>query len=603
MSISYSEIPADNLFPLFMTEFDNSNASKGGVMPWKNLIVGQALSTNEVNAGTLKLITSDEQADALYGAGSQIARMIRAFRKNAKNSELWALAVVDGTTKATGAIAIDFSNSAETAPKSGAIRLMIGGQSVVGNVVAGDTAAKVAKAIADAITANKQLPVTATASSDTVTVTAKNGGTCGNGIDIRYNHYQGQELPDGVIVDITGMSGGGSDTAYNDANLGNLIRGTWYNAIAVGSDDVENVAYVKDLLDERWTATVQQTGEEFFSLNGSSVTKAKKSVTFTGTPVASKAVKVSVNDNEVSYTTASTTLADEVAALAAAINTDDAAKLLVTASSSSGKLILQWKGEGAGDDMDIVVAVGESGLTAGDVTAETGTTVNSSTATLDGLCVRGNGVDSKVVCLPSLPKSPTPGFEIAAAVVGCVAPKALNDPANPLSNYDVAGVVAPRPEDREDLEGNNLLLKSGCACLVSADDGTVYLKRMVTTYKHNAAGTVDSSYRQLETIFTLSYLRWDWNNYMASKYQHAKLADDGNNFGAGQVVMTPSLGRAELLGRYKVWEEKGLVQNYKDFAENLVVQLDPDDPYAMQFLIPAHLIKQFFISKTKIQFD
>lgn len=125
----------------------------------------------------------------------------------------------------------------------------------------------------------------------------------------------------------------------------------------------------------------------------------------------------------------------------------------------------------------------------------------------------------------------------------------------------------------------------------------------MTTYKHNAAGAVDTAYRQLETIFTLSYLRWDWNNLMATKYPHAKLADDGNNFGAGQVVMTPSLGRAELLGRYKVWEEKGLVQNYKDFAENLVVQLDPDDPYAMQFLIPAHLIKQFFISKNKIQFD
>ena len=87
MSISFYEIPADNLVPMFMTEFDNSNAAKGGAMPWKNLLIGQALSANSANTGTLKLITSDEQADALYGAGSQIARMIRAFRKNTRNSE------------------------------------------------------------------------------------------------------------------------------------------------------------------------------------------------------------------------------------------------------------------------------------------------------------------------------------------------------------------------------------------------------------------------------------------------------------------------------------------------------------------------------------
>lgn len=603
MSITYNEIPMDNLFPLLMTEFDNSNAAKGGIMPWKNLIVGQTLAANNVNAGSLKLITSDEQADALFGVGSQIARMIRAFRKNTKNSELWALAVVDGMTKSTGYIAVDFADDAETAPESGPIRLMIAGQSVIANVVAGDAVAKVAKAISAAINDNKQLPVVASASSDTVTVTAKNAGACGNGIDIRCNHFQGQELPAGVQLDITSMSGGGSDTSYGDGNVGRIIRGTWFNAVAIGSDDVENVGYIKSLLDERFTATVQQTGVCFFALNGSSVTKAKKSVTFTGTPVSSEDVVVSVNGNEVTYTTSSTTLADEIAGIAAAINADNALKQIVLASASTGKLILQWKGAGTGDDMDVAVEVGESGLTAGDVTVETGTTVKNATATFDALRTRGESLDSKVVCLPALPESPTPGFEIAAAVMGCIAPKALNDPAQPLSNWAVAGIVAPREDDREDIQGNNLLLKAGCACIAAAGDGTVYLKRIVTTYKHNAAGASDTSYRQLENVFDLSYLRWDWNNYMASKYPHAKLADDGDNFGEGQVVITPSLGKSELLSRYSFWEEKGLVKNYAEFAENLVVMLDPEDEYAMQFLAPVHLIKQFFIGKTKFLFD
>lgn len=517
MSISFGGIPADNLVPMFMTEFDNSNAAKGGAMPWKNLLIGQAVQAYDPetrtesfrpksdNTGTLKLITSDEQADALYGAGSQIARMIRAFRKNTRNSELWALAVADGTTPAEGEIAVSFAGSATAAPKSGAIRLMIGGQSVAADVVAGKTAAEVATAIAAAINENQQLPVTAEASSATVTLTAKNGGTCGQGIDIRYNHYQGQELPQGVQLTITAMTGGGSDTSYVTANVANIIRGTWFNAIVAGSDDATNVAEIKRILDDRWTATVQQTGVLFFSLNGCSVTSG-------------------------------------------------------------------------------------------------GDTTDYGTASLDALMERGGDLNSQVICLPSLPETPTPGFEVAAAVLGCVAPKTLNDPAQPLSNWAVAGIVAPRETDREDLEGNNLLLKAGCALLTCGNDGTVYLKRMVTTYKTNPAGAKDTSYQQLEKVFTLSFLRWDWNNYLAGRYPHAKLADDGTDFGPGQVIMTPKLGEAELLGRYEYWISKGLVQDYATFKANLVVARDPDDDTALQFLIPADLIDQFFIGKSKIQF-
>jgi phage tail sheath gpL-like len=288
------------------------------------------------------------------------------------------------------------------------------------------------------------------------------------------------------------------------ANVANIIRGTWFNAIVAGSDDVANVAYIKGLLDDRWQATVQQTGVMFFSLNGCVVD----------------------GDPDVYYGTAS----------------------------------------------------------------------------LDALKTRGNALDSQVVVLPSLPETPTPGFEVAAAVLGCIAPKALNDPAQPLSNWAVAGIVAPRETDREDLEGNNLLLKAGCALLTCGNDGTVYLKRMVTTYKTNPAGAKDTSYQQLEKVFTLSFLRWDWNNYLAGRYPHAKLADDGTDFGPGQVIMTPKLGEAELLGRYEYWISKGLVQDYATFKANLVVARDPDDDTALQFLIPADLIDQFFIGKSKIQF-
>ena len=103
-----------------------------------------------------------------------------------------------------------------------------------------------------------------------------------------------------------------------------------------------------------------------------SATKAKKSVTFTGTPVASKTIKVAVDGNEVTYTTASTTLATEVAGIKAAINADNTLKNIVAATNSDGKLSIEWKAAGkAGNDMEIVVTVGDgAGVEAGDVAVE-----------------------------------------------------------------------------------------------------------------------------------------------------------------------------------------------------------------------------------------
>ena len=496
MSISFEQIPADNYVPIFSTEFGGSMSAKSGVIPWKNLIIGQPLRSKMSENGSLTLITSDEQADALFGSGSQLALMVKAFRKNTKSSELWALPVADDSTAdaASGTLTFAVAGS-ETTPKlavGGTVRLMISGQSCPVNVSAGDSAADVATKAAAAINAKSNLPVSASASSAVVTLTAKNLGAYGNGIDVRWNHNQGEVLPDGLSVTLSAMANGGADPLFEDANVKATCAGNWFNMIVIGSADTDNINYIKEMLDERWTAIVQQTGVMCFSLNGGS---------------------------EADFTD------------------------------------------------------------------------------------KANALNSQEIVLAALPKSPTSGAEKASALFGCVAPKALNDPAAPLHNYAVAGVVAPRRDDREDFYGNNRLLKSGCALMTAVDDGSVFTSRILTTYKRNAQGVQDKSYMQLETVLTLSYLRWDWNNFLALKYPHAKLAPDGSKIGEGQQVMTPSLGKSELVGRYKYWEEKGLVYDSEGFAEAVVVQLDPDDEYAMNFLIPAHLIKQFFVSKSKMLFD
>lgn len=488
MSIQFSQIPANNLVPIFATEFDNSRASKAGPMPWKNLIIGQ--TTNTAAPAGVTQVFSDAEADSLFGEGSQIALMAKAFRKNAKNMELYCLALQEPSSgsAATGTVTVT-GKATESAP----LYLLIGGQSVVVTVLKDDEVAGIASAIVTAVNGNKNLPVTASASAGVVTLTAKNKGKAGNDISVFVNYNAGEKTPAGVDVALPAgnhLSGGVGDVAYGAENVGAKIAGAWYNAIIVGCSENAGIQYIKELLDERWTATVQQTGVLYYSVAGS--------------------------------------LSDHT--------------------------------------------------------------------------TEGTKRNSQVVCIPGLVKSPSHPSVIAAAAAGCIAQCALNDAAVPLSNWPVYGVVAPKREDALMLEEANTMLRSGVALLTAGEDGTVYLKRCVTTYKTNAAGVADTSYQQLEKIHTLSFLRWDWNSYLGGKYPHAKIADDGNEYGPGQVVMTPALGKAEILTRYKYWMSNGLVQNYDEFAANVVVERDPDDNTAMNFLIPADLIDQLLICKSKIQF-
>ena len=97
--------------------------------------------------------------------------------------------------------------------------------------------------------------------------------------------------------------------------------------------------------------------------------KAKKSITFTGTPVSGKEVVVTIDGNVVRYTTGSTTLATEVTGIKAAINE---AAIGVTATSATGKLSIEVDEKGiTGNSLKVSVEAGESGLVAGALAVET----------------------------------------------------------------------------------------------------------------------------------------------------------------------------------------------------------------------------------------
>src|ERR1700676_1291969 len=148
---------------------------------------------------------------ALFGQGSQIARMDAKRRANDPFGEWWVMPLPDDpqAVAATGSIAFVGTT---TAP--GVVALYVGGIPVPVAVTIGMTATQVATAAAAAVNANGILPVTAVAGSGTLTFTAKKAGQAGNDTDLRLNFYgapNNESMPAGLIATVVPMSAGATN--------------------------------------------------------------------------------------------------------------------------------------------------------------------------------------------------------------------------------------------------------------------------------------------------------------------------------------------------------------------------------------------------------
>lgn len=197
---------------------------------------------------------------------------------------------------------------------------------------------------------------------------------------------------------------------------------------------------------------------------------------------------------------------------------------------------------------------------------------------------------------PSMP------YEHSSAMVGVIAAAAQIDPARPFQTLELTGILAESESEKLTLEERNILLNHGIATDKVDAGGFVRIERVITTYKENPAGAADISYLDLNTLLTLSYIRYDFRNFWLAKYPRHKLANNGTQFGQGQAVMTPNVAKAEAVGRFRIWEELGLVENIDQFKEDLIVERNLQDPNRLDFLLPPDLINQLRVVGVKIGF-
>lgn len=198
--------------------------------------------------------------------------------------------------------------------------------------------------------------------------------------------------------------------------------------------------------------------------------------------------------------------------------------------------------------------------------------------------------------------SPTPTWVWSAAVSAQVAYHANIDQARPFQTLPLVDVLPPKPEDRFTKNERNLLLYDGISTFTVDAGGVVRIERLITTYKTNPQGAEDPAYLDVNSPLTLGYIRYDWNAYIARHYPRHKLADDGTRFGQGQKVITPKIGRAEALARFRVWEAKGLVEGFEQFKQDLIVERNQADVNRMDWMLPPNLMNQFRVGGVQIGF-
>lgn len=212
--------------------------------------------------------------------------------------------------------------------------------------------------------------------------------------------------------------------------------------------------------------------------------------------------------------------------------------------------------------------------------------------------------DKHLTVIPS-EGSPTPTWEDAAACVGVVAYYGNNDPARGFNTLLVPGVLAPKAADRwPDFPEKNQGLFEGVSARYVAPDGTVRLQKLITTYRLNELGAEDKAFLSLNSPLTLSYLRYDWNNYLKLKYPRHKLAsdEDAENFAPSQPIMTPKLGKAEAIARMRdVWVPMGLVEGSAKFKETLLCERNAKNENRLDWLIRPDLVNQFEVAGTLIR--
>jgi phage tail sheath gpL-like len=201
------------------------------------LIVGYKTAGGSASPDTPVLVTGQQDVDTRCGRGSDAARNYAAFisQIGGGQCDAFVLPLLEPSAGTAATRTITFAGSAAA---QDSVELWICGYHVSTLINSGDTPTAIAAAVAAAVTLVKDIPVTATASSGTLTLTYRHKGVVGE--DLPLMCY----LPNNATSTVTASPGtiSYSGTASGSGSATVSIGGTTYSAAVANADTSTAVA-------------------------------------------------------------------------------------------------------------------------------------------------------------------------------------------------------------------------------------------------------------------------------------------------------------------------------------------------------------------------
>ncbi len=298
MGITFTTIPSTRI-PGRYTEINTKAAQRGLPATDQSVVLlGQKTTAGTATAGAMVAVSDVGEAETLFGLGSMLYRMVlAALRADKHMGALYAVPMADAGSSVAATATLTITASSLVA---GTLTLYIGGDPVTLDLAATDTATAIAAAIKALLDDHPELPVSASVSTNVVTLTARNKGTLGNQIDLESSYSAS-----GLTVAIVAMASGATDPTLSTALDAiftaevDILVCPWNTSTPLGT--------VKAHLASR-SDGVEQRGAVCVSAVDASVSTAS-------------ALTTAVNDGRqlVAVLEATTTWAPEIAAAAAAV--------------------------------------------------------------------------------------------------------------------------------------------------------------------------------------------------------------------------------------------------------------------------------------------
>jgi phage tail sheath gpL-like len=244
-----SEIITSDKTPRTAVAFDKTSGAKQTSDTARLvLLVGQQVAAATVAPNTPTDLYREDDGANYFGAGSIIDVATRAAFLANPFVKLTAVGVADAGVKATGTVTFVGNAGVSTI-----YRLRVAGVEYAVSVTVGDTPTIMATNLAALGNADPSCPVTATSALGVVTLTADNGGTIGNGIQLRGAF----DAPVTQVVTVATLSGTSLTGGTGSASLVNALAssiGKRYHIVAPLIDDAIGGATAKASADSEGDA-------------------------------------------------------------------------------------------------------------------------------------------------------------------------------------------------------------------------------------------------------------------------------------------------------------------------------------------------------------